>query len=99
MITLLTEAELKQLTARGHNRVMLGESGDWSWNEVLFEGVWPNSATGKDITVTEKTIDNIIENFYNNVRGQIYKDTTKPTVPWDYGHESTKEAAGWVAEI
>ena len=95
----LTEAEIKQLTDKGHNRVALGEPNNWSWNEVLFEGVWPNSATGKDITVTEKTIDNIIENFYNNVRGQTYKDTTKPTVPWDYGHESTKEAAGWISEI
>jgi hypothetical protein len=95
----LTESELKQLIEQGHNRIQLGEQGNWSWNEVLFEGIWPNSATGKDITVVEKTIDNIIKNFYDNVRGQSYKDTQKPTVPWDYGHESNKEGAGWVAEI
>jgi hypothetical protein len=99
----LSEGELKQIIALGFTRVQLGE-GSNAWNEIAFEGEWPNSKTGKNIIITEKTIDNWIKNFYDNVRGLNYRDqATKkvmgPTVNWDKGHESDREAMGWVAEI
>ena len=94
----LSEIELKEYEAQGYTRIKLGES-DSSWNEITFEGEWPNSKTGSNITITEKTIDNMIKNFNDNVRGLCYKDTGKPTVNWDYGHEAEKEAAGWISEL
>jgi hypothetical protein len=94
----LSETELKELTDAGYTHVQFGEASN-TWNEVTFEGVWPNSKTGQNITITEKTIDNMIQWFNENVRGLCYKDTGLPTVNWDYGHEADKEAAGWISQL
>ena len=94
----LSESELKEISEAGFNRIVLAEGSD-HWNEVCFEGEWPNSKTGSNITITEKTIDSMIENFNANVRGLCYKDTGLPTVNWDYGHEAEKEAAGWISQL
>ena len=79
--------------------VKLGEPGNWSWNEILREGTFINSTTGKDIVVTDETIDNIIKNFNANVRNTNYDGSGKPGVPWDYAHESDKKGAGWIIAL
>ena len=51
----LSEIELKEYEAQGYTRIKLGES-DSSWNEITFEGEWPNSKTGSNITITERRL-------------------------------------------
>ena len=78
----------------------------YSWFEGCREGSWdythPNGKVEK-VKITEKTIDNFIRNFKENVRGLVLPGTSNPTVPIDYEHGKDikygKDAAGWIGDL
>lgn len=79
---------------------------DLSWFEACREGAWdyvhPNGKTEK-VKINERTIDNFIRNFKENVRGLVLPGTNNPTLPIDYEHGKDpkygKDAAGWIGDL
>lgn len=83
----------------------IGTDGDWAWIELCREINAIHPEQGR-VVITEKTIDNMIKNFDEGVRGLFElkedgsPDYSKPILDLDYDHkEYNGKAAGWLSKL
>jgi hypothetical protein len=89
------------------SEISFSDNDNLPWIEILREGTWdyiyPQTGKKTKVIVTEKTIDNMIKNFYDNVRG-IYFDEARtiPTLNINIDHKKDVykgEAVGWFGDL